>query len=337
MSPAPPQETEPRLTGAGRRRALGQILVSTGLLAFWLALTDRLSSVCWLAPHLGALVALGFLGLPWLTEHLLPLPTPWTLTDRLGLAGPLRRGVGLGLLASLCILPLFSIGFFLLETQFLHSNLGAGPGMQGPPLTFQQPSVASNHHVIVEEMGKGLVVTNATAYAIAVLPQGRPAIAVPAGARRSLDRQILQGFRLQLPSGQPLPEPALAASGEALSQPVEVPWDWQWLLPFALAQFLAIALPEEAFFRGFILARLRQLWPARRRLLGVPFGVAHVASAALFALIHLVAVPEPARLLVFFPALLFAWLAERSRAVWASAVHHALSNIALRVLQRFFA
>ena len=48
-------------------------------------------------------------------------------------------------------------------------------------------------------------------------------------------------------------------------------------------QLLVVALPEEAFFRGYVLSRLREVWPPRCRLWGVPFGRAHVLSAALFA------------------------------------------------------
>ena len=60
------------------------------------------------------------------------------------------------------------------------------------------------------------------------------------------------------------------------------------------------------------------------------------ALAALFALVHLVVVPHPGRLLVFFPALVFGWLAERSRGALAPAVHHALCNVVLRMLQRCY-
>ena len=52
-------------------------------------------------------------------------------------------------------------------------------------------------------------------------------------------------------------------------------------------QVLGVALPEEMFFRGYILGRLRSAFVPRRRLLGVPFGVAHVLSALLFAVLAL--------------------------------------------------
>jgi membrane protease YdiL (CAAX protease family) len=103
-----------------------------------------------------------------------------------------------------------------------------------------------------------------------------------------------------------------------------------------LGQFAAVALPEEMFFRGYVLGRLRACLRPRHTVLGVPFGWAHVLSALLFAAVHLFAVPEAHRLLVFFPGLLFAWLAERGRTVVAAAVHHTLANATLQLLQRLY-
>ena len=113
-------------------------------------------------------------------------------------------------------------------------------------------------------------------------------------------------------------------------------WGAGWLGWLALTQLVVVAVPEEAFFRGYALARLRARWPPQVRVLGVPFGMAHVASAALFAAIHLVATPSPYRLLVFFPGLVFAWLAERSGGALAPAVHHTLANVAMQALHRLY-
>ena len=111
---------------------------------------------------------------------------------------------------------------------------------------------------------------------------------------------------------------------------------WRGLPEQILVQLGAIAVPEELFFRGYVQGRLQQVWPARRRLLGQPFGAAHVVAALLFALIHLVAVPAPFRLLVFFPGLLFGWLAQRTGSALAAAVLHALCNVALFLLQPLY-
>ena len=55
----------------------------------------------------------------------------------------------------------------------------------------------------------------------------------------------------------------------------------------ALAQFLVVALPEEALFRGYIQTRLSDRWPGERKWLGASLDVrAWVLCAALFAVIH---------------------------------------------------
>ena len=100
---------------------------------------------------------------------------------------------------------------------------------------------------------------------------------------------------------------------------------------------LVVALPEEAFFRGYVQGRLRAVMPTARKVFGVPFGAAHVLAAALFAAIHLAANPSPSRLLVFFPGLLFAWLAERNRNIIGATTHHALSNLMLQIARRLYA
>jgi len=103
-------------------------------------------------------------------------------------------------------------------------------------------------------------------------------------------------------------------------------------LEAGVVQLGAVALPEELFFRGYVLGRLRVQWPGGVTVLGARVGPAHVAAAGLFAAVHLVAVPAPFRLLVFFPGLLFGWVAERSGSAVAAAVLHALCNLALQGL-----
>ncbi len=58
-----------------------------------------------------------------------------------------------------------------------------------------------------------------------------------------------------------------------------------------------------------------------------------VAAAALFALGHLLS-PAPWRLAVFFPALLFAWLRNRTGTIVGASIAHFLCNVWLLVLER---
>ncbi len=88
-----------------------------------------------------------------------------------------------------------------------------------------------------------------------------------------------------------------------------------WSLP---EQLLFTALPEETFFRGSLQPSLA---PAR------PY-VSIIMTSVLFALVHLATDRgNPARLLVFFPSLLFGWLRHRTGSVVPGIVYHALCNV----------
>ena len=109
-----------------------------------------------------------------------------------------------------------------------------------------------------------------------------------------------------------------------------MPFRWSLpddLLAFALTQAFVIALPEEAFFRGYVQTRLSDAW-GRKSLGKVELCIpAWVLSAVLFALVHLVASPNPQRLAVFFPGLLFGLLRAWRGGIGAAIVFHTLSNV----------
>jgi uncharacterized protein len=104
----------------------------------------------------------------------------------------------------------------------------------------------------------------------------------------------------------------------------------------ALNQLVVVAIPEEIFFRGYLMARLEKRWRPTRMLLGAPVGKALVISSALFAIGHVLVVPSPQRLAVFFPALVFGWMRARTGSIAAGALFHALCNIFADVLHTSF-
>ena len=107
------------------------------------------------------------------------------------------------------------------------------------------------------------------------------------------------------------------------------------LASYLLSQLLVVALPEEALFRGYFQGRLSEHFDARRRLLGAALSLRALGlSALLFALIHFAVELHPARLAVFFPALLFGWLRELRGGIGAAAALHALCNLLSDVLVR---
>lgn len=100
-------------------------------------------------------------------------------------------------------------------------------------------------------------------------------------------------------------------------------------------QLLVVALPEEFFYRGYVQSRLRDAWPRGRVVLGARLGPAFWLTAALFALGHL-AIFQAWRLAVFFPALLFGWMRERTGTVLGAALFHAACNLFQRFLEASF-
>lgn len=113
-----------------------------------------------------------------------------------------------------------------------------------------------------------------------------------------------------------------------------------WRLPdrfleWVIDQTFVVALPEEFFYRGYLQTRLRDAWPRGRLFFGARLGPAFWLTAVLFALGHL-AIFEVWRLAVFFPALLFGWMRERSGSVVGAALFHAASNLLVLVLDACF-
>ena len=103
---------------------------------------------------------------------------------------------------------------------------------------------------------------------------------------------------------------------------------------FVATQLLVVALPEEAFFRGYAQTRLHDRWPARRRILGAELHLnAWLLTAALFAIVHFVSTPHPARLAVFFPGLVFGWLRAWRGGIGAAMLFHAMCNVFAQFLE----
>jgi uncharacterized protein len=108
------------------------------------------------------------------------------------------------------------------------------------------------------------------------------------------------------------------------------------LAVLALSQLLVVALPEEVFFRGYLMSRLEDRWPSRQRLWGASVGWPLLISSLLFGLGHFLVDFQPARLAVFFPALVFGWMRQRTGSLAPAAVFHALCNLFSDVLHESF-
>jgi membrane protease YdiL (CAAX protease family) len=100
--------------------------------------------------------------------------------------------------------------------------------------------------------------------------------------------------------------------------------------------FLYFALPEELLFRGYMQKRLGRVLPKTYRLLGFELPLAGVICAAFFALAHVLYEASLVRLLVFFPALVFAWLRHRTDSVLAPVLFHGTCNVVAFVMMEMF-
>lgn len=106
------------------------------------------------------------------------------------------------------------------------------------------------------------------------------------------------------------------------------------LAELAAVQLVVVALPEELFFRGFLLELLERAWPPRRRFLGGGLGRALVVSALMFALIHVPREGDWRTLATFFPGLLFGWMRSATGSILAPVLAHASSNVFIRALDQ---
>ena len=95
----------------------------------------------------------------------------------------------------------------------------------------------------------------------------------------------------------------------------------------AVVHVLYFALPEELLFRGYMQKRLGRVFPRVFRFIWVELPLAGIICAALFALAHVAYDASPYRILVFFPALVFAWLRYRTGSILAPVLFHGTCNM----------
>lgn len=102
---------------------------------------------------------------------------------------------------------------------------------------------------------------------------------------------------------------------------------WSDLGEFFLGQLLLIALPEEFFFRGYLQGRFNRIFDRKWKILGTRVGVGLILASVLFAISHSVMTLQVWHPLIFFPALAFGWLRDKTGSITASIFFHALCNV----------
>lgn len=99
-----------------------------------------------------------------------------------------------------------------------------------------------------------------------------------------------------------------------------------WFL-YMVTQLFIVAFPEEFFFRGFFQESINQVFPPKNKIFGVSFGWSQILVAAVFALSHSLIHWQWWHFSIFFPALAFGWLKEKTGTIWAAVVFHAVCNV----------
>ncbi len=94
-----------------------------------------------------------------------------------------------------------------------------------------------------------------------------------------------------------------------------------------LDQFLLVAIPEEIFFRGWLQQRMNRICASRWKVFGVQLGWGWILTCLLFAAAHSVILVQWWHFAIFFPALLFGWLREKTGTILAPSLWHCLGNM----------
>jgi membrane protease YdiL (CAAX protease family) len=121
------------------------------------------------------------------------------------------------------------------------------------------------------------------------------------------------GFFLYCRMGLPYPEMGLPP-GVSLTK---------WIF----YQFLFVGIFEELFFREYIYSSAKRIALPGRPETAWMHWVPIVYSALLFGIAHVIVDMNPAKFIVFFPGLLFAWLRARTGSLLAPVLSHGSSNV----------
>lgn len=94
----------------------------------------------------------------------------------------------------------------------------------------------------------------------------------------------------------------------------------------AFYQVLLVALPEEFFFRGYFQSTLNRAFEKKWVFFNFRFGWGFILTALIFAFAHSVIYLKWWHFSIFFPALLFGFLRERTGSITAPVLFHAFCN-----------
>lgn len=329
----------------GSRELFG---ATVGLLLLLVAFDLLGRAVGWVAGNLLAFVAATFLLLPdliWPTGRAHPSQADRPRREQL-------RGIALGLAFAAVVFAGFVPGYHLWNTRFAGRSLAPSLSALRQPANelSLRPASAAATDLTIERDGRDLLLnwkpaTDATlalfsdgqiervrgAQLPSPAPDGALRVVLRAGEPLALRLRVESAHSL---SGTVTPATDLWLGSDALpgATTFSIPYHLRWIPWMLLMQVVLVAIPEETFFRGYLLRRFARLWPAAGSERFFHISAANLASSAIFALAHFAIGFHPARLAVFFPSLLFGRLAERTGGLAASVTLHVLSNLMMQLV-----
>lgn len=105
-----------------------------------------------------------------------------------------------------------------------------------------------------------------------------------------------------------------------------------YLTEWIFYQFAVVAIFEELFFRGYLQKKAEEIFRAMGFKEKGSFWLPVITSAFFFGIAHITVELNPARFVVFFPGLLFAWLRARTGSLIAPVLSHGSANVYYMIL-----
>lgn len=130
--------------------------------------------------------------------------------------------------------------------------------------------------------------------------------------------------------------PPIVAFGPWVWGLKETHWSFVWPQGYpgvALSHLVIVALPEEIFYRAYLMGRLDDIFKKRFNLLGAQVGWGLPIQAVLFGLGHVLVDFNPARFAVAISALAFGWLKAKRGTIIAPILFHAAANIFMEIFR----
>ena len=264
-----------------------------------------------------------------------------------------RRGLWRGLrLAGLWMLftfPVYLIGFHVWQTQVLHKHLRPEAArfdrwpveLEDAPLD-PKPPAEGEVRLWVDNDRLSLQWKLPLGQRLEGRVEGTPPATFERGSE-GFERFEARGDSLSIDlqaGGDRLPADRLrlgAAGSVADGVPYRADRSFFWLLNLILVQLLLVALPEEVFYRGYLQTRFDAIFARKWRVFGVEIRPLSVfLTSALFGIGHFLVIPNPQRLAVFFPSLLFGWLRAAGGSVVPAVIYHAACNLLVELASTFY-